>query len=75
MQHHLTLRGVQQSLGVRGIRVARDGTYPDGRSRYAVWPSGGRRAMARHTDDVDMAYIVGLRMTSRGGPSGCPAYA
>jgi hypothetical protein len=77
MAAHLNFRGVQQSLAGRGIRIDRDGSYPDGRSRYAVWPQGTIRLLARRTDDIDMAYIAGLRMATKrdSGLGGAPAYA
>lgn len=71
---HLTLRGVQQSLAARGIRMSRTDPYPDGRNRFAVWPSGAPRASAKHTDDIEHGYIIGLRMKpSNNGGSGAPA--
>lgn len=58
MMHQL--RGVQQNLATRGIVCRLDGSYQDGRQRIAVYPKG-KRYLARHTDDVDHAYIIGLK--------------
>ena len=58
---HLGLRTVQQSLAVRGIICRAIDPYPDGRNRYGVWPQG-KRYLGKYSDDVDEAYILGLRM-------------
>lgn len=63
MQH--SLRAVQQSLAARSINCGRIDPYPDGRSRFAVWPRGTTRAAAETTDDIETAYIMGLKMASR----------
>lgn len=55
------LRGVQQSLAVRSIVCRPVEPYTDGRTRYGVWPQG-KKYLAVFTDDVDEAYILGLRM-------------
>lgn len=62
---HMNLRAARQSLAARGIRLDRDGSYPDGRCRFAVWRTGTPRFLGRTTDDVDMAYIMGLRMAPK----------
>lgn len=62
MAIHQSLRAVQQSLAVRGIICRRVEPYSDGRCRFGVWPQG-KRYLAQHTDDVDAAYIKGLRMS------------
>lgn len=64
MSSHLTLRAVQQSLAARYIRCQRVDPYPDGRTRFAVWPLGKPRAIAKHTDNIDTAYVLGLRMSA-----------
>lgn len=64
MASHLNFRGVQQSLSARRIRCQRVTPYSDGRNRYAVWPEGKPRITAQHTDNIDMAYILGLKMAS-----------
>lgn len=56
-----SLRGVQQSLAARSIVCRPVEPYTDGRSKYGVWPQG-KRHLAQYTDDVDHAYIIGLRM-------------
>lgn len=58
---NMQLRTVQQSLACRNIRCQRVEPYRDGRNRYGVWPVG-KKHLARHTDDVEEAYIIGLRM-------------
>jgi hypothetical protein len=58
---HFGLRAVQQSLAARSIQCRAVDPYPDGRNRYAVWPQG-KRFLAKHSDDVDEVYILGLRM-------------
>jgi hypothetical protein len=39
--------------------------YPDGRTRYLVWPDGKPRFMGRDTDDIDEAYIFGLKLATQ----------
>lgn len=54
------LRSVQQSLAVLGVLCKPVEPYKDGRTRYAVWPAG-RKYLAKFTDDLDEAYIMGLK--------------
>lgn len=57
---HMGLRATQQSLAVLGIICKPVEPYRDGRTRYGVWPQG-RKYLAKYTDDVDEAYIMGLK--------------
>jgi len=57
---HMGLRGVQQNLAPRGIICKPVEPYRDGRTRYGVWPQG-KRILAKYTDDVEHAYILGLK--------------
>ncbi|GEM_PF-4575438 len=59
---HYGLRTVQQSLAVRSIICRPVEPFLDGRTRYAVYPHG-KKYLSKFTDDVDEAYILGLRMS------------
>jgi hypothetical protein len=53
---------VQQSLRAVGVHARFTSPYPDGRSRIEVRLPG--RGFPQHTDDIDEAYIMGLRMST-----------